>query len=139
MMDEIIDLVLINICVLSFALILLATETIVKRHKQRLRRRWWVTPLLRRRRDEGAYNVLLSKSVSDGFYYENYLRMDKNTFLYVLSKIEHLISCQNTQMRQSITAAEKLTVTLRYLATVNNTVFEISAIHLIVLLALFQY
>ena len=109
------DLVLAHICILYFSLIVIAAEKVVRRRVKR--RKWWVRPLLKVRRHEGAYNILLSKSVSDGFYYESYLRMDKNNFFYVLSKIEHVISGQDTRLRRSITAAEKLAVTLRYLAT----------------------
>jgi len=43
--------------------------------------------------------------------------MDKDSFAMLLEKVGPLVSHQDTTMRLSITAAERLTVTLRYLAT----------------------
>lgn len=49
--------------------------------------------------------------------YRNYLRMDAETFDKLLSLIKHKIVKQDTIMRQSISAEERLAATLRYLAT----------------------
>ncbi|CAH1987872.1 unnamed protein product [Acanthoscelides obtectus] len=47
----------------------------------------------------------------------NYLRMDDMCFNELLSMVKPFISKKNTKMRKSITAEERLIVTLRYLAT----------------------
>ncbi|KAL4718246.1 hypothetical protein ACJJTC_018245 [Scirpophaga incertulas] len=47
----------------------------------------------------------------------NYLRMDMEAFETLLQLIEPVIERKNTQMRQSVSARERLTATLRYLAT----------------------
>ena len=85
--------------------------------KKKRRRRWWVKPMLLNRIKEGTVNILLSKSINDGFNFEEFLRMDKDTFNYLLSEIEHDISCETTHLRQPVQPCEKLAVTLRYLAT----------------------
>ncbi|XP_054709131.1 uncharacterized protein LOC129218835 [Uloborus diversus] len=49
--------------------------------------------------------------------YRRFLRMDTDTFQFLLQKIEPLISKQDTVMRRAIPAGERLAITLRYLAT----------------------
>ncbi|CAH1961161.1 unnamed protein product [Acanthoscelides obtectus] len=49
--------------------------------------------------------------------FKNYLRMDFDTFNILLELISPIISKQNTKMRESISAEERLAATLRYLAT----------------------
>lgn len=49
--------------------------------------------------------------------FKNYLRMDFETFRILLDLVFPIISKQNTKMRESISAEERLTTTLRYLAT----------------------
>lgn len=46
--------------------------------------------------------------------------MDENTFKVILEKVTPLIQKQNTHLRESIAASERLSVTLRYLATSNK-------------------
>jgi hypothetical protein len=47
----------------------------------------------------------------------NYLRMDENCYLKLLQHITPLIKRQDTVMRKSKSPHERLTVTLRFLAT----------------------
>ncbi|XP_060531482.1 uncharacterized protein LOC132705066 [Cylas formicarius] len=47
----------------------------------------------------------------------NYLRVDETTYLKLLKFISSLIQKQDTCMRQSISCHERLTATLRFLAT----------------------
>jgi hypothetical protein len=49
--------------------------------------------------------------------FRNYFRMDKTTFKMLLEKVRPLIERQNTKLREAISAAERLAVTLRFLAT----------------------
>ncbi|KAB0800103.1 hypothetical protein PPYR_07983 [Photinus pyralis] len=49
--------------------------------------------------------------------FKNYLRMDPDTFKILLNLISPIISKQNTKLRESISAEERLMATLRYLAT----------------------
>lgn len=45
------------------------------------------------------------------------MRMDNNTFAYVLSKVTPFIKRQDTHLRNSISVEDRLMVTLRFLAT----------------------
>ena len=49
--------------------------------------------------------------------YRNYLRMDDKTFQVILNLVRPYITKKDTIMRTSISAEERLAVTLRYLAT----------------------
>ena len=49
--------------------------------------------------------------------YRNFVRMDVATFEELLCKVAPLITHADTNMRQAITAGERLAVTLRFLAT----------------------
>lgn len=98
----------------SIAVYYLVSESIKRRRSRG--RRWWVRPVLEMRK-EGAVEILLNKVMSDGFYYKTYLRMTKETFTSLLTKIEPLIATKNTKLRQAVPCAKKLAVTLRYLAT----------------------
>lgn len=49
--------------------------------------------------------------------WRNYLRMDETTYNVLLKMVTPLIQRQDTNMRQAITPHERLTATLRYLAS----------------------
>ena len=49
--------------------------------------------------------------------YKHFMRMDASTFEELLSSIAPRITYQDTVMRQAISPAERLAVTLRFLAT----------------------
>lgn len=59
--------------------------------------------------------LLLKQLDSDDF--RNYLRMDHKCFNILLNLVSPIITKQNTNMRNAVTAEERLIVTLRYLAT----------------------
>ncbi|XP_023028001.2 uncharacterized protein [Leptinotarsa decemlineata] len=62
-------------------------------------------------------NLLEKLEREDEESYKNFLRMSAADFQYLLSKITPAIEKQNTLMRNSIPAAERLALTLRFLAT----------------------
>ncbi len=49
--------------------------------------------------------------------WRNYLRMGEDTYMELLNLVSPLIRKQDTVMRKSISPHEKLTATLRFLAT----------------------
>lgn len=49
--------------------------------------------------------------------FNNYLRMNEDTYLHLLSLVTPLIKRQDTILRNAITPHERLTATLRFLAT----------------------
>jgi hypothetical protein len=73
---------------------------------------------LLRRKQRIAYNTLLKELHSeDPNEFQNYFRMDKTTFKMLLEKVRPLIERQDTQLREAVSAAERLAVTLGFLAT----------------------
>jgi hypothetical protein len=87
------------------------------RDRARVRRRatrYW----LLRGKQRSAYNTLLKElHTEDPNEFRNYVRMDKTTFKMLLEKVRPLIERQDTKLREAISAAERLAVTLRFLAT----------------------
>lgn len=55
--------------------------------------------------------------LSDKAAYRNFLRMDSESFMLLLDKVTPMILRQDTHLRDSITPAERLAATLRFLAT----------------------
>lgn len=49
--------------------------------------------------------------------WRNYLRMDEATYIHLLKMVTPYIQKENTVMRESISPHERLTATLRFLAT----------------------
>ncbi|XP_052744678.1 uncharacterized protein LOC128199398 isoform X3 [Bicyclus anynana] len=78
----------------------------------------WIHPILEKREEYGAFHTLVKNQLredEDKFY--NYFRMQKTTFDNLLQKLSQELKHQDTFMRESISPAERLAVTLRYLAT----------------------
>ena len=87
---------------------------------QMARRRYWVRPWINRRDTYGAYHALLKElSNEDQKGYKNFLRMDLNSFNELLHLVEPHIKKQDSLMRKPISPAERLALTLRFLATGN--------------------
>lgn len=89
---------------------------LVTRKKQKRKKSKWVKEWLKKRRTYSHTNLLteLRLEVDD---YRNYLRMDENTYIQLLHLVTPLIEKQDTVMRQAISAHERLSTTLRFLAT----------------------
>lgn len=98
-----------TICIIIAAAALLETE-----HVERRPRMWWVRPWLTRQR--GNIGLPDEFTAVDTEKYSNYLRMDNETFNLLLNKIKSKIE-KNCFTRQTISAKDKLIITLRYLAT----------------------
>ena len=66
----------------------------------------------------GAYHSLVQElRQMDTPGYRNFLRMNSVSFDLLLQKVAPLITRQDTRLRRSIPAEERLAVTLRWLAT----------------------
>ncbi|KAK4883383.1 hypothetical protein RN001_006702 [Aquatica leii] len=95
---------------------------LLSRAKRRRRvakiKRIWVRQWIRNREHSGIDNNLLQElRVGDEVFYKNFLRMSAADFDYLLAKVTPFIARKDTHMRQAITPTERLTLTLRYLAT----------------------
>ncbi|XP_012532152.1 uncharacterized protein LOC105834307 isoform X2 [Monomorium pharaonis] len=81
-------------------------------------RRMWVKPWVARRREQGCHhNLFLELQLEDPNKFRRCLRMSVEIFEDLVIKITPLIQKQNTHLRESISPAERLSVTLRHLAT----------------------
>ncbi|XP_018401801.1 PREDICTED: putative nuclease HARBI1 [Cyphomyrmex costatus] len=71
-----------------------------------------------RRKEKGLHhNLFLELSLEDPNRFRRCLRMNTETFEELLEKVSPLIEKKNTHLRESIPAAERLSLTLRHLAT----------------------
>ncbi|KAK3107504.1 hypothetical protein FSP39_016061 [Pinctada imbricata] len=85
---------------------------------KRKRRTHWIKPWIKRRDKYGAHHALLKElEIEDIETYRNFVRMSKENFDELLSLVSPMIKKKDTIMRESITAAERLSLTLRYLAS----------------------
>jgi len=101
------------------ALALAAFAIILKKKKFKKKRAMWCKDWLMKRKTFSHINLLNELKIYPRDWH-NYLRMDEETYLNLLSLVTPLIKKQNTIMRESITPHERLTATLRFLATGRN-------------------
>lgn len=101
-----------DLCFLALTLVAL------KRKKQdRKRKRWWSKEwykLRNRFTHEHLLNVLRETEPED---YRNFLRMNQESFDCLLELVRPKIGKKDTNMRQAIPATQRLSITLRYLAS----------------------
>lgn len=89
-----------------------------KRRERRRNRAIWTRQWILNRPQYGAYHQLINElRLSDQISYWNFLRMDESSFESLLILVTPLIRKKDTNMRQAISPAERLAVTLRFLAT----------------------
>ncbi|CAC5416262.1 unnamed protein product [Mytilus coruscus] len=88
-----------------------------KRRTKKVKRNW-TKPWLTRRADLGVCQTLLKElSNEDSDSFRNFLRVSPQQFAYLLDMVKDSIKKSSTNMRTCITAEERLSLTLRYLAT----------------------
>lgn len=94
------------------------TENVRRKRKSRS---VWVREWTKKRQTEGAYVKLLQELRNgDGGeqrLYREFLRMSHEDFEYILEMVKPLIEKNNTQLRESILAGERLALTLHFLST----------------------
>lgn len=76
----------------------------------------WCKDWLRKREQYSHINLLTELKFAPKDWH-NYLRMDEESYLKLLSMVTPLIKKQDTVMRRAISPHERLTATLRFLAT----------------------
>ena len=99
----------------------LMTTIVYQKHKLNERgqkRKIWERDWIAKRREYGAYHGLLREMrESDPAAYRNFLRMDDESFRTLLQSVAASIQRQDTTLRKAIPPEERLSLTLRYLAT----------------------
>ena len=77
-------------------------QHILEKRNKRKKRRWWVKPWIMRRNTLGASNTLLVEWTSeDRDMYKNHLRMSREQFFELLSKVKPYTEKQDTNMREA--------------------------------------
>lgn len=86
-----------------------------KKNKRKCWEREWIA---KRKQNAGLYRELLQElAKEDAAAYINFLRMSFSNFEALLEMVAPIIAKQDTHLRKSIPAGERLAVTLRFLAT----------------------
>ena len=84
------------------------------------RHKYWVRPWIKRRRVDyqNTFYKLQKELLKDDdmMEFRSMLRMDCATYTFLLEKISGNIKREDTQLRKAISPAERLSVTLNYLA-----------------------
>nr|XP_036216119.1 putative nuclease HARBI1 isoform X2 [Bactrocera oleae]XP_036216120.1 putative nuclease HARBI1 isoform X2 [Bactrocera oleae] len=82
------------------------------------KKRQWVKVWREKRSVNGSHSFLIKELLSlDKNEYKNYVRMSDNQFGFILSAVNEDLLKEDTRMRAAISPAEKLSLTLRFLAT----------------------
>uniref|UniRef100_A0A1B0DEF5 Uncharacterized protein n=1 Tax=Phlebotomus papatasi TaxID=29031 RepID=A0A1B0DEF5_PHLPP len=98
----------------------------LQQSKQKQKRRWWVRPIISRRKDKGHFDNLMQElKFEDKDWFYAYTRMERRQFEWILRKISPFLEKEHL-MREPLSPELKLFVTLRYLAT-GDQVFTVAA------------
>ena len=90
----------------------------MRKQRRKRKRRSWVKEWVGERKDYGAFHTLLGQlKQTDLSSCRNFLRMDSTSFEELLIKVAPIIKKTDTVMRDAIPPDERLSVTLRFLAT----------------------
>lgn len=85
--------------------------------KEKVKRRCWIKEWLKKRETHSHLVLLKEISVSEPVDFLNYFRMEEAMFDKLLEMVNLYLRRQDTYMRKCIPVADRLAVTLRYLAT----------------------
>ena len=86
--------------------------------KQARTRRKWCRTWIARHDTHGAFNNLQTElQTEDVDSFQNFLRIDTSSYQELLNKVKPLIERQDTNFRLCIKPGERLSITLRFLAT----------------------
>ncbi len=89
-----------------------------KRAMKRPRRKTWTNKWLLRRASQGVFSNLLQEiDAEDPEKFTQFHRLNREQFEEVWSKVAPIIEKKDTQMRSCIGSRERLSITLRFLAT----------------------
>lgn len=107
-----------DLIIASASYIIISETSNETRKRRRSQRRWWMTSLFKSRNRYRGTDMIDDLTAEIGYgLFENFCRMKSTDFETLLQQIGPKISKQDTTFREAIPAAERLMVTLRYLAT----------------------
>lgn len=106
------------LCIFGAAQFVVLEEEAENRKRLRRNRSVWVRNWVTRRSEFGFYHQLLVElEMEEPHLCKKFLRMNINDFNHLLELVTPLISKEDTTMRKSISAGERLALTLRFLAS----------------------
>ena len=86
--------------------------------KEKQIKRFWRRGIFKNRKLHSEYyNIYQNLRESDREWHYRYVRMSKERFDHLLGLVREKITKKDTQMRDAITAEERLVITLRYLSS----------------------
>lgn len=105
------ELSILAVCVIKKKQLILQKINENKINKKKWSKNWLL------KRQQFSHVNLISELSGKPDDFRNYLRMDEETYSLLLSLVSNTIQKQNTVMRKCISPHERLTATLRFLAT----------------------
>ncbi|KAF4115237.1 hypothetical protein G5714_002726 [Onychostoma macrolepis] len=85
--------------------------------KRKEKKRKWVKDWISTRGQQGLSVLQRELEMNDKTGFRELLRMTAEDFDFLLGKVKHLITKQDTKMRLAIPPGERMSLTLRFLAT----------------------
>lgn len=83
-----------------------------RKRKQKYKRKFWVHPYIRKNIGKRLFIAAKELSVDDSKF-QSFYRMSKNTFKELVLIVGPTIQKQNTNMRECVSAEERILITLR--------------------------
>lgn len=84
------------------------------------KKRLWCKQWLQKRPQFSHVSLIKELQNNQPMDFSNYLRMDSNDFHYLLERLRPQLTKKTTNMREPVSAEERLIATLRFLATGRN-------------------
>ena len=102
--------------IMMFMLLRRRKRRLGRQKRKKKKRKMWVRDIFNGRKKQGVYNNLVQEiHLRDRESYFRYMRMSPDQFQHLLSLIEPLVTKDN--FHEPISAGERLSITLRFLAT----------------------
>ncbi|XP_047135391.1 uncharacterized protein LOC101237669 [Hydra vulgaris] len=103
-------------CQLALCNTLLDLRTLQSKKKRK--HKFWIRFLFKNRYEKGAFNTLIPElRLHDREFFYRFYRMSPERYEHLLSMVAPSITKKPCRSRQTLSPSERLTVTLRYLAT----------------------
>ena len=84
----------INVSVLAIVLAVLVTDLFKNQQERRShkKRRVWIKHILRKRQEEGTFQLLIPKLLDNNKQFQNFFRMSKSSFYFLLNLVESTLT-----------------------------------------------
>ncbi|XP_068084402.1 putative nuclease HARBI1 [Anabrus simplex] len=99
-----------------------AAYIVLQQKKKKNKKRYWVHKLFTTRDEEGEFHTIFGRLRNDQEKFVKYFRMSYSKFDNLLQQLKPHLTKKNSKWRKSISAEERLALTLRYLASGNSQI-----------------